>query len=197
MVLFLDSYIIISTSRALETWESFPYRSAIDGMLLRHHSIRHGWVCKDHESKPSRTARRTVLHDDDLRYFAIRLEMIPELLLRGLPRNPSYEQLPLIRVHFHKTPQNLCVCLFCLSLLLARSLTLPYSRLISHLQQNHSTPKKMDQILFFAFLSSLFLQERQSTENETQDIATRSHRRWNLEAFARSTSHDCDKAWKP
>jgi hypothetical protein len=23
------------------------------------------------------------------------------------------------------------------------------------------------------------------------------HRGWNLAAFARSASHDCDKAWKP
>lgn len=80
---------------------------------------------------------------------------------------------------------------------LARTLTLPFSRLISHLQQNHSTTKKKEPNFFLAFLSSLFLQECQSTENETQDIATRSHRRWNLVAFARSASHYCDKAWKP
>ncbi len=86
-----------------------------------------------------------------------------------------------------------------LSVALARSLA--HSAFLSSNFSSTIKPtphqKKWTKFFFFAFLSSLFLQERQSTENETRDIATRSHRRWNLEAFARSTSHDCDKAWKP
>ncbi len=53
-----------------------PYRSAVDGMLLRHHSISYGGICKDDEAKAAPSARGAVFHDDNLRNFSIRLEVI-------------------------------------------------------------------------------------------------------------------------
>lgn len=97
-------------------------------------------------------------------------------------------------------PQNATKSLRLSVLSVCRSCSLAHSAFLSSNFSSTAKPlhtKKKGPNSFLAFLSSLFLQERQSTENETQNTATRSHRRWNLAAFARYASHDCDKAWKP
>lgn len=79
--------------------ERKSHRAAIDGMGVLKDAIKKGGIRESNEAKASRTTCGLVTHDYSLKDLAIIPEVLLELLLRRLPRNPTDEQLPLVRIH--------------------------------------------------------------------------------------------------
>lgn len=75
------------------------HRSAIDDVLFLENPIENGRICEDNEAKATWLAGVLLSHDGGVDNIAVVAEMVSQLILRRVPRNPSNKKLALIRIH--------------------------------------------------------------------------------------------------
>lgn len=78
-------------------------RAAIDGVPVLEDTIEDGRVGEDDEGEAARAAGGLLAHDDSLRDLPVLAEVFPQGVLVRIPRYPSYEHLPFVRIHVSLT----------------------------------------------------------------------------------------------
>ncbi len=74
-------------------------RAAIDGVPVLEDTIEDGRVGEDNKGEAARAAGGLLAHDNSLRDLPILAEVFPQGVLVSIPRYPSYEHLPFVRIH--------------------------------------------------------------------------------------------------
>lgn len=73
--------------------------AAIDGVLILKNLIKNGRIREDDKAKATGTASGLVAHNNGLNNFPKLGEIVPKLLLGGVPSYSTNEKLPLVGVH--------------------------------------------------------------------------------------------------
>lgn len=96
----------------IELQERRENLAAIDGVLILKNLIKSGRIRENDEAEPAGTASGLVAHDNGLDNIAKLAEIVPELLLGGVPRYSSDEKLPFVGVHASVARKTTGICCY-------------------------------------------------------------------------------------